>query len=175
MAVAAVSLDSIEEWSKAQVPGPRLAWNRDPAWNPNLPRDEGSVLSYTGAAVYPNSSSLGGWVYQSGPMSVLELDKEGGSLLPSTLGSLNPLRPILGPPDVRFGWSEVEKVEAIRSVLPWPAGVRFWLRGRDGFFLSLGLLRPKVVYKVLDFAESKGAAVCREPVFTWTGRAKAKC
>ena len=130
------------------------------------------MLSYTGAAVYPNSSSLGGWVYQSGPMSVLELDKTGGSLLPSTLGSLNPLRSILGPPEVRFGWSEVEKVEAIRSVLPWPAGVRFWLRERDGFFINLGL-RPKASYKVLDFAESKGAAVRREPVFTWTGRAKA--
>ena len=132
------------------------------------------MLSYTGAAVYPNSSSLGGWVYQSGPMSVLELDKDGGSLLPSTLGSLfNPLGSILGPPEVRFEWSEVEKVEAIRSVLPWPAGVRFWLRERDGFFINLGL-RPKASYKVLDFAESKGAAVRREPVFTWTGRAKAQ-
>ena len=130
------------------------------------------MLSYTGAAVYPNSSFLGGWVYQSGPMSVLELGKDGGSLLPSTVGSLSPLRSILGPPEVRFAWSEVEKVEAIRSVLPWPAGVRFWLRERDGFFISLGL-RPKASYKVLDFAESKGAAVHREPVFTWTGRAEA--
>jgi hypothetical protein len=103
---------------------------------------------------------------------VLELGKDGGSLLPSTVGSLSHLRSILGPPEVRFAWSEVEKVEAIRSVLPWPAGIRFWLRERDGFFISLGL-RPKASYKVLDFAESKGAAVSREPVFTWTGRAKA--
>lgn len=154
------------------MPEPRLPWNRDPRYNPNLPRDEDSVLSYTGAAVYPNSSFLGGWVYQSGPMSVLELGKDGGSLLPSTVGSLSPLRSIFGPPEVRFAWSEVEKVEAIRSVLPWPAGVRFWLRGRDGFFINLGL-RPKASYKVLDFAESKGAAACREPVFTWTGRAPA--
>ena len=35
-------------------------------------------------------------------------------------------------------------------------------------------LRPKASYEVLDFAESKGAAVCREPVWTWTGRAKAQ-
>ena len=152
---------------------PRLPWNRDPRYDPNLPRDEDSVLRYTGDAVYPNSSSLGGWVYQSGPLSVLELDRDGGRLLPSTLGSLaSPLLPMLGSPHVRFAWSEVEKVEAIRSVLPWPAGVRFWLRGRDGFFIGLGL-RPKASYKVLDFAESKGAAACREPVFTWTGRAPA--
>jgi hypothetical protein len=130
------------------------------------------VLRYTGAAVYPNSSFFGGWVHQSGPMSVLELGKDGGSLLPSALGSLFTLGPILGPPEVRFGWSEVEEVEVIRGVLPWPPGVRFWLRERDGFFISLGL-RPKASYKVLDFAESKGAAVRREPVFTWTGRAKA--
>ena len=156
------------------MPEPRLPWNRDPRYNPNLPRDEDSVLSYTGAAVYPNSSFLGGWVYQGGPMSVLELGKDGGSLLPSTMGSLfHPLFPILGPPEVRFEWSEVERVEAIRSVLPWPAGVRFWLRGRDGFFLSLGL-RPRASYEVLDFAESKGVEVRRKPVFTWTGRAKAK-
>ena len=122
------------------MPEPRLPWNRDPRFNPNLPRDENSVLgytgpgedsvlSYTGSAVYPNSSFLGGWVYQSGPMSVLELGKDGCSLLPSSLGSLfHPLLPILGPPEVRFEWSEVERVEAIRNVLPWPAGVRFWLR-----------------------------------------------
>jgi hypothetical protein len=130
------------------------------------------VLRYTGAAVYSNSSFLGGWVHQSGPMSVLELGKDGGSLLPSTLGSLFTLGPILGPPEVRFTWAEVEEVEAIRCVLPWPAGVRFWLRERDGFFIGLGL-GPKASYEVLDFAESKGAAVSREPVFTWTGRAKA--
>ena len=106
-------------------------------------------------------------------MSVLEVGKDGGSLLSPTVGLLLPLRSILGPPEVRFEWSEVERVEAIRSVLPWPAGVRFWLRGRDGFFLSLGL-RPRASYEVLDFAESKGVEVRREPVFTWTGRAKAK-
>jgi hypothetical protein len=106
-------------------------------------------------------------------MSVHELDKEGGSLRPSLLGSLNPLRSLLRSPDVRFRWSEVERVEAIRSVLPWPAGVRFWLRGRDGFFINLGL-RPKASYKVLAFAESKGVEVRRDPVFTWTGGAKAK-
>ena len=130
------------------------------------------MLCYTGAAVYPNSSSLGGWVYQSGPMSVLELGKDGGSLLPSTVGSLFRLGPILGPPDVHFGWSEVERVEVVRSVWPWFRGVRFWLRGRDGFSIDLGL-RGKALYKVLDFAESKGSEVRREAVFTWTGRAQA--
>ena len=106
-------------------------------------------------------------------MSVLELDKDGGRLLPSTPGSLmNSLLPILGPPEVRFGWSEVEKVEAIRSVWPRLRGVRFWLRGRDGFCIDLGL-RGEALYEVLDFAESKGSEVRREAVFTWTGRAEA--
>ena len=150
---------------------PRLPWNRDPRYNPNLRGDEYSVLSYTGAAVYRSNGLLGGWVSQSGPMSVLELDKDGGRLTPSMLGSLFSQRPFLAPPDMHFVWSEVERVEAIRGVLPWPSGVRFWLRGRDGFFIGLGLWR-KAVHKVLDFAESKGAAVSWKPVFTWTGRAR---
>jgi hypothetical protein len=67
----------------------------------------------------------------------------------------------------------VERVEALRGLLPWPGGVRFWLRGRDGFSIDLGL-RRKAVYKVLDFAEGKGVEVHREPVFTCPGRAKAE-
>jgi hypothetical protein len=141
--------------------------------DPNLTKDGNSALRNTGAAVYPNSGPLGGWVYQSGPMSVLELNEDGGRLTPSMLGSLFLIRSFLPPPDVRFVWSEVERVEAIRGVLPWLAGVRFWLCERDGFFINPGL-RPKASYEVLDFAESKGAAVCREPVWTWMGRAKAQ-
>jgi hypothetical protein len=140
--------------------------------DPNLTRDENAVLSYTGAAVYRGSGGSGGWVHQTGPMSVLELDKDGGRLFPSKVGSLIPLGPLLPAPDVRFGWSEVEKVEAVRSVWPGLGGVRFWLRGRDGFCIDLGL-RGEALYEVLDFAESKGSEVRREAVFTWTGRAEA--
>ena len=154
------------------MPDSQLSWNRDPRWNPDLPRDKNSWLSYAGGAVYPDGGLVGGWVYQSGPMSVLELDKDGGRLSPSMLGCINILRPLMSQPDVRFAWAEVERMEAIRSVLPWPAGVRFWLRGRDGFFISLGL-QSRAAHKVLDFAESKGVEVQREPVYTWTGRAKA--
>ena len=140
--------------------------------DPNLTRDENAVLSYTGAAVYRSSGGVGGWVHQSGPMSVLELDKDGGRLFSSKVGSLNPLGPLLPAPEVRFGWSEVERVEAVRSVWPWFRGVRFWLHGRDGFCIDLGLGR-KALYEVLDFAESKGTEVHREAVFTWSGRAEA--
>jgi predicted nicotinamide N-methyase len=55
------------------------------------------------------------------------------------------------------------------------AGRRSLLAARpQRVLLSLGLLRPKAVYKVLDFAESKGVEVRREPVWTWTGQAKAE-
>ncbi len=146
---------------ESQVPDSQLPSNRDPASNPNLPRDENAVLRYTaGGAVYNSSGGLGAWVYERGPLSVLELDHEGGRLLPSVLGSVY---------HVRFEWSEVQRVEVLRSVWPWFRGVCFWLRGRDGFCIDLGL-RRKALYKVLDFAESKGAEVRREAVFSWTGR-----
>ena len=39
--------------------------------------------------------------------SKLELDNDGGRLLPSMLGFVNLMRSLLlSPPDVRFGWSE---------------------------------------------------------------------
>jgi hypothetical protein len=154
------------------VPDSQLSWNRDPRWNPDLPRDENSWLSYAGGAVYPNGGLVGGWVYQSGPMSVLELDKDGGRLSPSMLCCINILRPLMSQPDVRFAWAEVERVEAKPERAAVARGRSLLAARTRRFFISLGL-QSRAAHKVLDFAESKGVEVQREPVFTWTGRAKA--
>lgn len=124
-----------------------------------------SVKSWEGSAVWREESDF--FLVRRSYPAELRLDEKGGQL------RSQPGFPIRSGADLRFEWSEVEKVEKVRLFgVPFFENVRFTLtetprRTKSRTFL-FGTMAKAGTLEMLDLAEAKGARVERKARFRVT-------